>query len=74
MMLDRPDLVEAEFVGQHDLFKAVVVDSLFGFAVPGPRYGDFIKGTELHRFTSRLVRSNADVFAQGKSDVDREMD
>src|ERR1017187_8742388 len=51
VMLDGPDGIEAELIGQRDLLEAVVVDGFFRFAAPWPRYGDFIEEAKFHCFT-----------------------
>jgi hypothetical protein len=52
VMLDSPHRIEAERIGQRDLFEAIVVDGFFGFAPPWSRYRDFIEEAKFHRITS----------------------
>ena len=47
-MLDLPDLVEAEFVGQTDLLKRLVVDAPFGGLGPGTLHRMFVEDAEFH--------------------------
>ena len=55
MMLDAPDRVEAEFVGQLDLLETIVEHPLFGFAIPWTRHRNFIENSEFHLDTSRIT-------------------
>jgi len=38
VMLDGPDGIEAERIGEGNLLEAVVIDGFFGFAPPWSRY------------------------------------
>ena len=51
VMLDRPAIIEAQLVREDRLLDAVVVDALFGVAMPRPRHADFIEDAELHSRT-----------------------
>jgi hypothetical protein len=48
VMLDRPDMVEAQLVGQLHLLEAVVVDRALGLARPRPRDRNLVEKAELH--------------------------
>jgi hypothetical protein len=54
VMLDGPHGIEAERIGQGDLFEAVVVDIFFGFAPPWSRYRDFIEEAKFQGITSGI--------------------
>jgi hypothetical protein len=48
MVLDRPDMLEAQFVGELHLLEAVVVDGALGLARPRTRHRNLIEQAELH--------------------------
>src|SRR5580700_6965358 len=66
MMLDGPDGIEAQFIGQRDLFEAVIENPFFGFAVPWARYRDLIEDSEFHRVTPCHTGCLAQSDRQGK--------
>ena len=49
MVLDLPDVVEAEAVGELDLVERVLHDALFGVGIPRPRELVLVEETEPHR-------------------------
>src|SRR6478672_10229804 len=55
MVLDLPRVVDADAVGEFDLFQRLAIDSVFSISVPGSRNLVFVKDTELHLFY--LLRS-----------------
>jgi hypothetical protein len=52
MVLDLPRAVDADPVGEFDLFERLAIDSVLSIRVPGSRNLVFIKDTELHLFFS----------------------
>src|SRR5690349_11890872 len=52
MMLDAPDRIETEFIGQNDLLEAIVKYPLFGLAIPWTRHRDLIEDSKFHACTS----------------------
>jgi len=56
VMLDCPHRIEAEFIGERDLFEAIIEDALFGFAVPWTRHRNFVEDSKFHGLTSTLRR------------------
>ena len=51
VVLDGPDGVEADFVGDADLFEAAVVDLVLDVVLPGAGDGDFVEDAEAHAVT-----------------------
>src|SRR6516164_3208806 len=56
-MLHAPHRIEAQFVGQRDLFEAIVEHALFALTVPWTRHRNLIEDSKLHRVTSRITAS-----------------
>ena len=48
VVLDAPDLVEAQLVGEPHLLQRVHVDVALGLARPRPRDGQFVEDAEFH--------------------------
>jgi hypothetical protein len=48
MVFDRPDMLEAQRVGELHLFEAIVVDRALLLGRPGARNGDLVEQAELH--------------------------
>jgi hypothetical protein len=56
MVLDLPGVVDADPVGEFDLFERLALNSVLGTSVPGPWYLVFIKDTEFHLLISSALR------------------
>ena len=56
MVLDRPDLIKADLVGQPDLFQGVHIHGPLGFPIPGTRHGQFVENTKLHDDLLQKIR------------------
>ena len=50
MVLDLPRVIDADAVGEFDLFQRFAIDSVLRISVPGSRNLMFVKDTELHPF------------------------
>ena len=48
MVLDGPDLVEAELVGESHLLERALVNSPLGLRIPRARDGNLVEDSELH--------------------------
>jgi hypothetical protein len=55
MVLDLPGVVDADPVGEFDLFERLALNSVLGTSVPGPWYLVFIKDTEFHLLISSAL-------------------
>src|SRR5207253_5921222 len=59
VMLDRPDVVEAELVGELHLLEGVVVHGALGLARPRARDRELVEEAELHAYRPRASSSAA---------------
>src|SRR4029077_19250850 len=69
MMLNRPDLIEAQLVGEPHLLEAIIVDRALGLARPRPRHRDLIKQPELHGASSGAARPALAIRLPGDASV-----
>ena len=52
MVLDLPGVIDADAVGELDLFQRFAIDAVLRIGVPGARDLMFVEDAEFHRFIS----------------------